>query len=98
MTAEGRPFTSAGFGNWFADRVREAGLPRGLSAHGLRNACARRLAEAGCTAKEIASWTGHKSLWEVERYTRAADEKKLADAAARKVGFGGGEERAKNEA
>lgn len=81
VTAEGQPFTPAGFGNWFADRIREAGLTKGLSAHGLRKACARRLAEAGCTAHEIASVTGHRSLREIERYTRAADQIRLSDAA-----------------
>ncbi len=83
-TAEGLPFTPAGFGNWFADRVREAGLS-GLSAHGLRKACARRLAEAGCTAHEIAAITGHRSLREVERYTRAADQGGLADRAMERL-------------
>lgn len=78
LTNPGKPFTSAGFGNWFADAVRAAGLPAGLSAHGLRKACARRLAESGCTAHEIASITGHKSLREVEHYTRAADQSRLA--------------------
>jgi hypothetical protein len=31
------------------------------------------IAEAGCLASEIAAITGHKTLAEVERYTRAAD-------------------------
>ena len=35
-TARNRPFTAAGFGNWFRDRCREARLPAGISAHGLR--------------------------------------------------------------
>src|SRR5262245_24196237 len=35
VTEYGRPFTPAGFGNWFRDRCNEAGL-RGVSAHGLR--------------------------------------------------------------
>ena len=39
--------------------------------HGLRKAAARRLAEAGCTAHEIAALTGHTSLREIECYTRA---------------------------
>jgi len=80
-TAEGRPFTPDGFGNWFADCVREAGVTKGCSAHGLRKACARRLAEAGCTPHEIAAVTGHRSLREVERYTRAADQVRLSDSA-----------------
>ena len=47
-------------------------------AHGLRKAAARRLAEAGCSASEIAAITGHRTLAEVERYTRAADQERLA--------------------
>jgi len=35
-------------------------------------------AEAGCSASEIAAITGHKTLAEVERYTRAADQERLA--------------------
>jgi integrase len=50
-TAFGKPFTAAGFGNWFRERCNQAGLPH-CSAHGLRKAAARRLAEAGCTEHE----------------------------------------------
>ena len=56
-----------------------AGLKE-CSSHGLRKACARRLAEAGATPHEIAAVTGHVTLKEVERYTRAADRSVLADA------------------
>jgi integrase len=82
-TEFGRPFTAAGFGNWFRDRCNEAGL-RQCTAHGLRKAAARRLAEAGCTAHEIAAITGHLSLREVSRYTRAVDQERLAGAAMEK--------------
>src|SRR5262249_28072825 len=64
VTEFGRPFTAAGFGNWFRDRCNEAGL-RHCSAHGLRKAAARRLAEAGCTVHQIAAITGHTSLREI---------------------------------
>ena len=47
------------------------------SAHGLRKAAARRLAEAGCTEHETASITGHASLREIARYTKAVDQKRL---------------------
>jgi len=83
-TQTGKPFSAAGFGNWFRDRCNEAGLPR-CSAHGLRKAAARRLAEAGCTMHEIASITGHASLSEVQRYTKAADQARLARAAMEKA-------------
>ena len=41
----------------------------------------RRLAEAGCLEKEIAAISGHKSTVEVARYTRAADQKLMAERA-----------------
>jgi hypothetical protein len=50
----------------------------------LRKACATALAEAGATAHEIASVTGQQSLEEIERYTRDAKRKLLADRAMRK--------------
>jgi integrase len=76
-TAYGKPFTAAGFGGWFRERCDEAGLPH-CSAHGLRKAACRRLAEAGCSSKIIASISGHKSLREVERYVEAADQERMA--------------------
>jgi hypothetical protein len=75
---------SAGFGNWFRDQCNEAGLPKHCSAHGLRKAACRRLAEAGCTAHQIAAISGHASLREVERYTKAVDQARLAKDAIRK--------------
>jgi integrase len=84
VTDQGKPYTAAGFGNWFRDQCRAAGL-RGCSAHGLRKAAARRLAEAGCSAHEISAITGHASLREVARYTEAADRRKLAVSAMAKV-------------
>jgi integrase len=83
-TGNGKPFTSAGFGNWFRDVCNEAGL-QGFSAHGLRKAGCRRLAEAGCTAHEIMAWSGHRTLSEIELYTRAADQVAMARAAMAKM-------------
>ncbi|WP_156453462.1 tyrosine-type recombinase/integrase [Methylobacterium sp. CCH5-D2] len=84
-TAWGRPFSVKGLGNKMADAIEAAGLPEACVTHGLRKAAARRLAEAGCTAHEIASITGHRSLAEVERYTRAVAQRLLADAANSKL-------------
>lgn len=77
----GNPFSSAGFGNWMADKIGEAELPDRCVTHGIRKAAARRLAEAGCTSKEIAAITGHKSLREIERYTAGAEQRILAASA-----------------
>ncbi len=68
-----------------ADAIAKAGLPERCVLHGLRKAAARRLAEAGCSSKQIASITGHKSLDEVERYTAKADQKILARAAVTRL-------------
>jgi integrase len=81
----GKPFTVAGFGNWLRKCCNEAGLPNGLSAHGLRKAAARRLADIGCSAHEIAAITGHATLSEVQRYTKLADRKRLAQQAMKKL-------------
>lgn len=87
-TAQGAPYTPTGFGNLFRRWCLEAGLPQ-CSPHGLRKACARRLAEAGCSAHEIASITGHKTLAEVQRYAAAADQARMADAAMGRIGNAG---------
>jgi integrase len=87
VTEFGKPWTVAGFGNWFRDRCDEAGLPH-CSFHGLRKAAASRLAGLGCTPHEIAAITGHASLKEIERYTRTADRKRLALSAMEKAKAG----------
>ena len=46
------------------------------TAHGLRKTRATVLAEGGATASQIAAWTGHKTLTEVEHYTREYDRMK----------------------
>lgn len=85
LTAKGKPFTPAGFTNWFHECVVAAGLPAGLSPHGLRKAVCRRLAEAGCSPHEIMSVSGHKTLSEVTRYTVAANRARLAVDAMGKI-------------
>ena len=85
-TGHGKPFTAAGFGNWMADKIAAAGLPDLCVTHGLRKAAARLLAEAGCTTHQIMAVTGHKSLSEVERYTKGAQQKRLAEEAFKQLG------------
>lgn len=48
------------------------------SIHGLRKSCAAILAELGCSSKQIMAITGHSSIKEVERYTREAEQDRLA--------------------
>jgi integrase len=88
VTHFGKPYTAAGFGNWFRELCDAAECPD-VSAHGLRKATARRLAEIGCSANQIAAITGHASLTEVQRYTKAADRKRMAREAMAKLVEGG---------
>ncbi len=74
-------FTEKGLTNFMADTIDPTGLPDRCVTHGLRKAAARLLAEAGCTPHQIMAITGHKTLAEVERYTKAAERKRLAMAA-----------------
>jgi integrase/recombinase XerD len=84
VTKYGRPFTPVGFGETFRKWCDQAGLPH-CSAHGLRKATTARLAECGATPHEIMAVTGHKSLREVDRYSRAARQAGLADSAMSKL-------------
>lgn len=84
-TEFGRPFTVDGFSAWMRDAITKAGLPLDCQPHGLRKAAGRRLAEAGCSAREIMAVLGHKTLSEAERYTREADQQLLAAAAVARL-------------
>lgn len=84
-TAFGKPFSVKGFGSFMRDAISGAGLPMDCCPHGLRKAAARRLAEAGCSAKQIMSITGHKTMSEAQRYVDDADQKTLAIDAINKL-------------
>ncbi len=88
VTHFGKPYTAAGFGNWFRELCDQADC-FDISAHGGRKATARRLAEIGCSANQIAAITGHASISEVQRYTKAADRKRMAREAMKKLTEGG---------
>lgn len=84
VTVHGKPYSAAGLGNAMRGWCDAAGLPQ-CSSHGLRKAQARRLAEAGCSAHEIAAITGHKTLSEVQRYAEDAEQARLAERAVNRI-------------
>jgi integrase len=90
VTSAGRPFTAAGFGNWFRKRCDEAGLPH-CSAHGLRKAGATLAAEAGATDRQLMAMFDWTSASQATVYTKAADRKRLAQEGSRLLSgkFGG---------
>jgi integrase len=73
---------------WFRPMCDAAGLPKDCTAHGLRKRCCADLANRGATAHEIMSISGHRTLKEVDRYTRAANQEALAVEAMRKQALG----------
>ena len=78
QTREGKQRSRKGLGNLMRKWCDDAGLAH-CTAHGLRKAFARRLAEAGASASQIGAITGHKTLSEVQRYIEAADREGMAD-------------------
>lgn len=78
VTQKGQPYTINGYAVLLADAIERAGLPKRCVPHGLRKAALRRLADLGCSAKQMQAISGHKTLRELERYTEAANQKTLA--------------------
>ena len=85
VTAYGKPRSKHGLGLDFAEWATKAGLPKRCRLHGLKKGGMRRLAEAGNTAHELMAISGHKTLAEVQRYTTAADKKRLAETGMAKM-------------
>jgi integrase len=85
VTAQGKPFAAAGFGNWFRDLCREAKLPARCTSHGLRKAAATYLAELGFTDHQLMAWFGWESISQAQVYTRAANRKRMAQTGAKLI-------------
>lgn len=81
---DGRAYTTTGFSAMFRRELKRLGIA-GLVFHGLRATAAARLAEAGCTDREIMSILGHRTAGMVTKYTRGADQERLATAAITKL-------------
>jgi integrase len=85
ITSFGKPYSKYGFGSKFSGWRKEAGLPDGLAAHGIRKAAGTIMAEFGCTDKEIAAVLGHADTATAHIYTAQADSWKLASNAFEKL-------------
>jgi hypothetical protein len=80
VTAAGKPRSKVGLGNDFGKWARKAGLPDHCRLHGLKKAGMRRLAEDGGTTHELIAISGHGTLSKVQRYTKGANNRRLADS------------------
>ena len=82
---QGKGYTAGSLSNVFRDMCAEAGLNH-CSAHGLRKACARRLAEHAATEWEVMAFLAHRTAKEASRYTAAANRAKLTTSGMAKLG------------
>ncbi len=78
VTSLGKPFSPAGFSNWFRDRCNEARLSH-CSAHGLRKAGATIAAENGATEQQLMAIFDWTTPSQAAVYTRKANRKKMAE-------------------
>lgn len=83
--ADGTPWKRSDITMLITRERRRLGMREGLNLHGLRKLAATRLADAGCSTHEIAAWTGHTTLREVELYTSAANQERLAVAGLQRL-------------
>lgn len=83
VTSHGKPFSKAGFGNWFGSAAREAGVQK--NAHGLRKLAATIAADEGATAHELMAQFGWANPKQAEVYTRGADRAKLGIRSSKRV-------------
>jgi integrase len=80
VNAWGKPRSIEGLGVVFAEWATQAGLPARCRLHGLKKACLTQIVDNGGTSHEVMGVSGHKSLSQVELYTREANQKRLGDS------------------
>jgi integrase len=85
-TAYGKPRSVKGASQWCSEKARQAGLPKGRTSHGLRKSRMIIHAENGAAIHEIAAWSGHETLKEIERYTRKANRRRILTPSALETG------------
>jgi integrase len=65
--------------------IKQLGMRKNLSIHGLRKLSASNMAETGCTVYEIAAVTGHLSVANLQKYTSKYDRHSAAVNAKAKL-------------
>lgn len=78
----GRPYTPHGFSCAWVTAMTLVGLHgKGLKFHGLRHTALTWMAERGATEYELMSISGHRNASQVRRYTKRANQRKMAERA-----------------
>ena len=87
LTEHGKTFSEKGFGQWFNEACRKAGLAK-CTAHGIRKGAATLLANNGATVHELMALFGWMSEQMAIHYTKKANRKKLADTGMKHLKIG----------
>jgi integrase len=82
VTAFGSPFSEKSITGRMRDWCVAAGLPEGLSLHGLRKTLGDLAAEGGATTRQAMGLLGHDDIAQAELYSKSADQVRLAVAAS----------------
>lgn len=82
---KGRAYTDRRLSEQLSKWAKQAGLPDGYTAHGLRKALAVKLAHSDASSRAIMLMLGHTSPQYVELYTREVDEVRMAAVSAVKL-------------
>jgi integrase len=80
VTDYGKPFSIAGFGNWFAEQCRRVGLDD-CTAHGLRKLGAMRAAMAGASHYQLMAVYDWSTPAQAQKYIELAERARGAAAA-----------------
>jgi len=86
LTRFGKPFTQKSISHWFSERASMAGLPRECTAHGVRKALAKILADNGATSSELKATFGWTTSKLADLYTEQANKKDLATSGLERLG------------
>ena len=78
---DGKQISAKALREVMEEAAAKAGLSKKCTPHGIRKAALTRLAEAGASEKVIAALSGHQTLNEIARYTKAADQGRLVVSA-----------------
>lgn len=85
LTKFGSPFSQKSLSHWFSERAKMAGLPTECTAHGVRKALAKRLAESGASSSELKATFGWSTSKLADLYTEQASKKDLATSSLERM-------------
>jgi integrase len=85
---QGAPFNAGYFCERFATWAKQAGIPKGYTAHGIRKRAATDLADAGESMHTLMAEFGWNDPDQAVHYTRKSERKRLAMARAERLRTG----------